>query len=563
MGINGLWGVLKEVRETVSLINLCTSEMLERKELAKRTTIVGVDLSFNGSILLDSCAAIAHKQGFHSQLGENAQLKLFFYKLCYFLTVPAAFVFVSDGPGRPPVKRGKKVKTKPLWHLQYTIALIGAFGFHYHAAPGEAEAELARLNLEGFIDIIITDDSDTLVFSGQCILRRIISEKDPDQYHAYRASSIESVVKLTHGGLVLFALLTGGDYDTGGVKGCGSTTALALARCGFGDTLVNAKETLSPLRFSDFLIDWRTAVRLELENNTRSSRLAAEGIGADFPDREILDFYTAPATSWTSNSFVDASEWAPRDPVISSIAGFCIQHFGWSAEQVEGKLRSKLWPGILTSMLFSTSKIYDNDTKKLVTPNANAQLVQIGPQISAMGPNGVTFRRVVVSTSNFVASMGIAGRTVGPNLSVKVPECLIPTSTIPLTFCEPSSKTSKRRRTEDTKVQGPSNKAMRISTSKAEDCDNTLAHNPVSADSSTEYPKSLGYLDLTITGEAPSDLLSAGTTSTGPQLAATTSKYPISLGVIDLTGSGDTTIIDLTADSGEDAGEDSDKSIEA
>ncbi|KAG6906738.1 hypothetical protein DXG01_012318 [Tephrocybe rancida] len=393
---------------------------------------------------------------------------------------------------------------------------------------------------------------------------RITGEKDPDQYHAYRASSIKSVVKLTHGGLVLFALLTGGDYDTGGVKGCGSTTALALARRGFGDTLVNAKETLPPSKFSDFLIDWRTEVKLELENNMVGSRLpsVAIGIGANFPDREILDFYTAPATSWNSNSFVDASEWVPRDPVISTIAGFCIQHFGWSAEQVEGKLRSKLWPGILTSMLFSTSKIYNNDTKKLVTPNANAQLVRVGPQVSAMGPNGVAFRRVVVSTSNFVASMGIAGRTVGPNLSVKVPECLIPTSSIPLTFCEPSSKNSKRRRTEDTEAQGPSSKAVRISTSKAEHRDNTLAHVPASADSSTEHPKSLGYLDLTITDEAPSDPLSVGTTSTGPQLAATTSKYPISFGVIDLTSSGDATVIDLTADSGEDASEDSDKNVE-
>lgn len=42
-------------------------------------------------------------------------------------------------------------------------------------APGEAEAELAKLNAEGMIDAILTDDSDTLVFGGRCVIRRLES----------------------------------------------------------------------------------------------------------------------------------------------------------------------------------------------------------------------------------------------------------------------------------------------------------------------------------------------------------------------------------------------------
>jgi 5'-3' exonuclease len=38
-------------------------------------------------------------------------------------------------------------------------------------APGEAEAELAQLNKLGFIDVVITEDSDALAFGATCVLR--------------------------------------------------------------------------------------------------------------------------------------------------------------------------------------------------------------------------------------------------------------------------------------------------------------------------------------------------------------------------------------------------------
>lgn len=41
-------------------------------------------------------------------------------------------------------------------------------------APGEAEAELAKLNALGIIDAIITSDSDAVVFGAQCIIRKCV-----------------------------------------------------------------------------------------------------------------------------------------------------------------------------------------------------------------------------------------------------------------------------------------------------------------------------------------------------------------------------------------------------
>jgi hypothetical protein len=41
-------------------------------------------------------------------------------------------------------------------------------------APGEAEAELAQLNRQGYIDAVLTDDSDALVFGASFIINKYV-----------------------------------------------------------------------------------------------------------------------------------------------------------------------------------------------------------------------------------------------------------------------------------------------------------------------------------------------------------------------------------------------------
>ncbi|KIJ12021.1 hypothetical protein PAXINDRAFT_15198 [Paxillus involutus ATCC 200175] len=49
--------------------------------------------------------------------------------------------------------------------------LLDAFGFGWYEAPGEAEAELAALNQHDIVDMVLTTDSDVLVFRAKCIVR--------------------------------------------------------------------------------------------------------------------------------------------------------------------------------------------------------------------------------------------------------------------------------------------------------------------------------------------------------------------------------------------------------
>jgi len=64
-------------------------------------------------------------------------------------------------------------------------------------------------------------------------------------------------VSLPQGGLILFALLCGRDYDQG-IKICGGATAFGLAKCGFGEELLEAVEISKATNSTTFLFDVRT-----------------------------------------------------------------------------------------------------------------------------------------------------------------------------------------------------------------------------------------------------------------------------------------------------------------
>jgi hypothetical protein len=73
---------------------------------------------------------------------------------------------------------------------------------------------------------------------------------------------------LSPDGLILFALLCGGDYDPG-IDNCGVITAFGLARCGFGDKLVDAIQNLHDHDLDHFLVQWRDSLQFELSSNSQ------------------------------------------------------------------------------------------------------------------------------------------------------------------------------------------------------------------------------------------------------------------------------------------------------
>lgn len=77
------------------------------------------------------CNAGALAAGVNNQRAGGG-LYLFFKRLAELLQVPATFVFVLDGPRRPPIKRGHEVRRQPIWWLNFATELIGYFGYVLH-----------------------------------------------------------------------------------------------------------------------------------------------------------------------------------------------------------------------------------------------------------------------------------------------------------------------------------------------------------------------------------------------------------------------------------------------
>jgi holliday junction resolvase YEN1 len=76
--------------------------------------------------------AVFNRRELHAQAGKNPELRVLYYRLARLLMLPVTAIFVFDGPKRPAVKRGKKVRAKPHWLTNGFRELVAAFGFHSH-----------------------------------------------------------------------------------------------------------------------------------------------------------------------------------------------------------------------------------------------------------------------------------------------------------------------------------------------------------------------------------------------------------------------------------------------
>ncbi|KAJ7795218.1 PIN domain-like protein, partial [Mycena olivaceomarginata] len=346
--------IVKPVAQTISFKELCIKEGFVQKHRNIGTMIFGVD----AYLWITQCQAVFHKPR-HAQMGKNPELKALFYKLAALNQAGVTAVFVFDGPNKPSVKRDKQVRAKPHWLVAEFIKLIELFGFHYHMAPGEADSELGYLDNFGCIDGILTDDGDVAVFGASRIIRnpRRMNKDIPDEITVYTSESFKNDIGLTRGGILLLAILGGGDYDTVGLAGCGSHIALALAHCGFGDSLLQASENMAEAELEEFLIQWREDLRAELATNSRGFLRSKQNtlstkIPETFPSLRVLSLYVQPTTSW-SNGFVPPAtdKWIVKLPALPELAVYCNKEFGWNPAAIAEKFRRLIFSGLCTRRL--------------------------------------------------------------------------------------------------------------------------------------------------------------------------------------------------------------------
>ncbi|KAF8144098.1 PIN domain-like protein [Mycena galopus ATCC 62051] len=318
-----------------------------------RAMIVGVA----AYLWLTQCQAVFYHPR-HAQAGRSPELRTLFFKLAALNDAGVIAVFIFDGPNRPPIKRNKRVRAQPHWLVEEFQELIELFGFYSYTAPGEGEAELACLSQHGLIDAVLTDNGDTFLFGAQRIIRTL-NDNAKDEITVYTSNALQSSpqVGLTRGGILLLAVMRGGDYDTVGLAGCGIAVAHALARCGFGDSLLTAAQNMLAPELQEFLVTWRQEVRLELQTNSQGhlrfrQPCLAKKIPDSFPDVRALLLYSCPITSWSDGFLPPTSDgWIIKLPSLPELALHCKRKFGWPAVTIVDKFKRMVFAGVFAKRL--------------------------------------------------------------------------------------------------------------------------------------------------------------------------------------------------------------------
>ena len=250
-----------------------------------------------------------------------------------------------------------------------TKTLLELFRFPHHTAPGEAEAECAMLQKEGVVDAVLSEDVDTLMFGCTKSLRNWTAEgmrgnKEPTHVNLYDAEGVKSETALDCEGMILVALMSGGDYIPAGVKGCGVKSACEAAKAGFGKELCRIAQGEC-----DGLKAWRE--RLQYEMRTNESKIfrqkhKAAVISESFPDMIVLRYYTHPAVSSPEQveKLRTVLRWS-ADIDVPALRIFVGEYFDWKTIVGAKKFIRGLAPALLAHQMYRRSTSSDRDFETL------------------------------------------------------------------------------------------------------------------------------------------------------------------------------------------------------
>jgi Holliday junction resolvase YEN1 len=293
----------------------------------------------------------------HIPGGSNPAIRTLYYRLLRLLSASVQPLFVFDGPRKPTFKRNKRSghNAGSLSNV-LTKQMLKLFGFPFHIAPGEAEAECALLQREGIVDAVLSEDVDTLMFGCGLTLRNWSSEGSRGNHAPTHVSMYDAQVTregqsgLDREGMILIAMMSGGDYITEGIPGCGIKLACQAARAGFG-------KSLCQLSRSDAagLIAWRNNLSHEIQTNESryfKTRHNALKIPDSFPNREVLGYYTHPVVSSTSkiNKLKEDIVW-DGEVDIPGLRVFVAETFEWVNKMGANKFIRGLAPALLVHKL--------------------------------------------------------------------------------------------------------------------------------------------------------------------------------------------------------------------
>ena len=300
-----------------------------------------------------------------------------YYRLLRLLSASIQPLFVFDGPRKPAFKRNKHSghNAGSLSNV-LTKQILKLFGFPFHIAPGEAEAECALLQRQGIVDAVLSEDVDTLMFGCGLTLRNWSPEgsrgnHSPTHVSVYDARATKSGKSgLDREGMILIAMMSGGDYITEGIPGCGIKLACQAARAGFGKSLcrLSRSDTAG-------LESWRKSLAHEIQTNESryfKTKHLALTIPESFPNKEVLGYYTHPIVSSASkiNKLKEEIVW-DGEVDIPGLRLFVAETFEWVNRSGANKFIRGLAPALLVHKLRLRGDRGDSDFEDLVLTAMN------------------------------------------------------------------------------------------------------------------------------------------------------------------------------------------------
>lgn len=307
--------------------------------------------------------------------GSNPAIRTLFYRLVRLLGHSIQPLFVFDGPNKPAFKRGKRsTGTGDATSKAMMKRLIRLFGFAVHDAPGEAEAECALLQQRGVVDAVLSEDVDTIMFGCTRTMRSWSAEsksgQTPTHVTVYEVEQLRNGEKgLDREGMVLVALMSGGDYIPEGIPNCGVKLACEAARAGFGTSLCRIK------RSDQAAIDeWKADLLNQLRTNEKGffrTKHKALSIPDSFPNMDVLRYYTHPVVSQQQTIERLSREFPSKTPVdVGGLREFVRDTFDWTYRAGAVKLVRVLAPSLLVQSLLNACTVdsersQDSDRERL------------------------------------------------------------------------------------------------------------------------------------------------------------------------------------------------------
>ncbi|KAF9471371.1 PIN domain-like protein, partial [Pholiota conissans] len=377
-----------------TLMQVAITEGFEQPHRPERCLRLGID----ASIWMNQ-AQLAIRRGKGTRGGENPAARILFNRLCRLLALPIIPIFIFDGPARPAKKRGTNViHAKPHWLTPSFQKFIEVFGFFHHTAPGEAEAELAELDMRNLIDAVLSEDNDVLVFGAQHVIRMKNHKDVGDQITIFTAENIAKhpLVNLNRSGLFLVAILCSSDYDQTSLRGCSGVTVRRLAQTDLAPSLYAAATCSQPhSALRKLLPGWRESLQTLLRENPgnvvgKKLPQVADAVINGFPSIDVLLLYAKPLTSWTAahSTVPNTASWKLHQLDVTKISNLCEKYFLWgSSGEIAKHFEKILWPGASIRGLLAVSCTSYQQHNSSHFHVLHIQRIKFGPRAKSMQPD--------------------------------------------------------------------------------------------------------------------------------------------------------------------------------